>query len=302
MRQRKLGQERDRLRQRRHQPAAPAAGAARAAEAGPAPDGAERSREAARPASAPARPTCVAPGKPDASQFPKLKQYNGGEPYFDAITNAHIDLIAHAFACDVTRFATLYMDDLSYAGNPLGLPADNHGNVAHTYNGSPVGSDGHPSGAGDPATWALLAKFNRYAYSQGRAADAEARPSWASLDNVLIYASSDMGNPALHSTRNVPTVLAGGANGKFRMGRRIKVPRRLPDQQPLVQPRRRRSSARPAPTTTCWSRSRRPSASPSTASARRPIRRSPPGALAGLRADRATPEAARSVPCCARCC
>jgi hypothetical protein len=31
-----------------------------------------------------------------------------------------------------------------------------------------------------------------------------------------------MGNPAAHSTRNVPTVLAGGLNGKIRMGRRIK--------------------------------------------------------------------------------
>ena len=31
-----------------------------------------------------------------------------------------------------------------------------------------------------------------------------------------------MGNPATHSTRNVPTVLAGGANGKIRMGRRLK--------------------------------------------------------------------------------
>jgi len=44
------------------------------------------------------------------------------------------------------------------------------------------------------------------------------------LDNVLIYASSDMGNPALHSTRNAPTLLAGGAAGtKFRMGRRLKM-------------------------------------------------------------------------------
>ena len=30
-----------------------------------------------------------------------------------------------------------------------------------------------------------------------------------------------MGNPAAHSTRNVPTVLAGGMNGRIRMGRRI---------------------------------------------------------------------------------
>ena len=41
------------------------------------------------------------------------------------------------------------------------------------------------------------------------------------LDSTLVYASSDMGNPAAHSTRNVPTVLAGGANGNIRMGRRL---------------------------------------------------------------------------------
>ena len=43
------------------------------------------------------------------------------------------------------------------------------------------------------------------------------------FDSTIIYVTSDMGNPALHSTRNVPTVLAGGANGKFKMGRRLKM-------------------------------------------------------------------------------
>jgi len=65
---------------------------------------------------------CTVPPAPDATTFPMLKAYNGGEPYFDAITNAHIDLVAQAFACDITRFATLFMADLSYMGNPLGLP------------------------------------------------------------------------------------------------------------------------------------------------------------------------------------
>ena len=180
-------------------------------------------------------PTCVAPSRPDKQQFPNLKQYNGGEPYFDAITNAHIDLIAHAFACDITRFATLYLNDLSYATNPLGLPADNHGSVAHTYSGSPVGSDGHPSGPGDPATWALLGKFNRYSYSKV-ALLMQKLDQLGVLDNVLIYASSDMGNPALHSTRNVPTVLAGGANGAFRMGRRIKAAADCPTSSPWCSP------------------------------------------------------------------
>ncbi|HEX7451818.1 MAG TPA: hypothetical protein VF294_06015, partial [Polyangiaceae bacterium] len=42
-------------------------------------------------------------------------------------------------------------------------------------------------------------------------------------DSTIIYVTSDMGNPNLHSCRHVPTVLAGGANGKFRMGRRLKM-------------------------------------------------------------------------------
>ena len=105
---------------------------------------------------------CAVPAKPSSSNFPSLLRYQGGEPYFDAITKAHIALLAQAFACDITRFATLFMADLSYAANPLMLPTDNHGQVAHAYNGSPVGSDGQPVGNGDPATWPLLAKFNKY--------------------------------------------------------------------------------------------------------------------------------------------
>ena len=59
------------------------------------------------------------------------------------------------------------------------------------------------------------------------------------VDSTLVYASSEMGNPALHSTRNVPTVLAGGVNGKFRMGRRIKAPADCPSSQAGLQTGRR---------------------------------------------------------------
>jgi hypothetical protein len=166
-------------------------------------------------------PTCTAPTKPDASKFPKLKRYNGGEPYFDAIANAHIDLIAQALACDVTRFATLLLNDGPYDGGALTVDEDIHGKVAHAYNPSPVGNDGWP-GAGDPTTWVPLAKFNKYAYSKV-ARLMQKLDALGALDNVLIYASSDMGNPSRHSTHNVPTILAGGVNGLFRMGRRIKA-------------------------------------------------------------------------------
>lgn len=165
---------------------------------------------------------CTLPVQPDPSAFPKLRQYNQGEQYFDAITNAQIDLLAQAMACDVTRFATLFTNDLSYEGNPLGFPSDNHGGVAHAYQPSTVGNNNHPQ-AGDPASWIPLAKMNRYSF--GKVARLMQKlDELGILDSTLIYVSSDMGNAGtLHSTRNVPTVLAGGANGKFRMGRRISL-------------------------------------------------------------------------------
>ena len=165
---------------------------------------------------------CTVPTKPDATKFPKILRYNGGEPYFDAITDIQLDLLAQALACDITRFATVFLNDLSYDGNPLGLPADNHGSVAHTYAASPIGNNGAPVGAGTPSTWTPLAKFNKYSYSKV-ARFMQKLDQLGVLDSTLIYASSDMGNPAMHSTRNVPTVLAGGVNGKFKMGRRLKM-------------------------------------------------------------------------------
>ncbi len=165
--------------------------------------------------------TCTVPASPDASKFPSIKQFNGGEPYFDAITDAHIEVLAQALACDITRFATLLMNDLSYTGNPLNLPADNHAAVAHTYDASAIGKNGTP-GDGTPSTWLPLAQFNRYSF--GKVARLMQKlDALGVLDSTLIYVASDMGNPQLHSTRNVPTLLAGGSGGKFKMGRRLKL-------------------------------------------------------------------------------
>ncbi|HVJ15499.1 MAG TPA: DUF1552 domain-containing protein [Polyangiaceae bacterium] len=174
--------------------------------------------------------SCTVPARPDATGFPSLRQYNGGEPYFDAITDAQVDVLAQALACDITRFATLFLNDLAYEGNLLGLPADNHAAVAHTYNASPVGNNGRP-GDGDPATWLPLAKFNAYSYSK-LARLMQKLDGLGALDNTLIYMASDMGNPSLHSTRNVPTLLAGGAGGKFKMGRRLRLTADCPTDSP----------------------------------------------------------------------
>jgi arylsulfatase A-like enzyme len=43
------------------------------------------------------------------------------------------------------------------------------------------------------------------------------------LDSTLVVATSDMGNPALHSSRNLPTVIIGGAQAGIRGGQYLDV-------------------------------------------------------------------------------
>ena len=173
-------------------------------------------KQLAAPASA--TKSCALPGRPVA--FPHVLRSDGAAPYFDAITDAHIELLAQAVACDITRFATLNLADLSYEGNPLGLPKDNHADVAHAYRGTGLGSGALHEG--EPKTWLPLTKINRYSF--GKTARLMQRLSELGvLDSTLIYTSASMGDPSQHNPGNVPTVLAGGANGKFRMGRRIRL-------------------------------------------------------------------------------
>ena len=155
---------------------------------------------------------CVPPSRPETAAFPKLRSFGGGEPFFDAITNLQVDLLARAMACDMTRFATLFLADLTRSDLYPELPSDIHHEVAHRYDAR---GEQRP---GSPESWQLLALQNRYSY--GKVARLMQRLREASLlDHVVLYVSSDMGNPALHSSRQVPTLLAGGCGGMFRMGR-----------------------------------------------------------------------------------
>ena len=174
-------------------------------------DGAARPREAARGAIG--RPRAIAPCRRGRTRSRSFGASEGAAPYFDAITDAHIDILAQAIACDITRFATLFLADLSFDGNPLGLPEDNHGDVAHRYRGS--GLDTGLLMEGEADTWLPLARLN--AYSFGKTARLMQRLSeLGALDSTLIYASGSMGDPAQHSPMNAPTLLAGGATASSR--------------------------------------------------------------------------------------
>ncbi|HVY31096.1 MAG TPA: DUF1552 domain-containing protein [Polyangiaceae bacterium] len=157
---------------------------------------------------------CSPPSAPDASTYPELLAYGGGEPYFDTITNLQIDLLAQALGCGVTHVATLFLADLSRTHLDPQLPDDVHIDVAHRY------TSGGRAGGGDPASWLPLARQNRYAH--GKVARLLQRlDENGILDQTVLIALSDMGDPNRHSSRQIPALLAGGWGGHLKGGRHL---------------------------------------------------------------------------------
>jgi hypothetical protein len=157
---------------------------------------------------------CALPNAPDAGAYPRVSAFGGGEPYFDAITDLQIDLLAQAMACDVTRFGTLFLGDLSRTHLDPALPDDVHIDVAHRY------SSGGRDGGGDSASWALLARQNRYTSSK-LARLLQKLDVAGILEQTVLVAMSDMGNPNKHTSRQVPALLAGGWGGALVGGRHL---------------------------------------------------------------------------------
>lgn len=158
--------------------------------------------------------TCAPPAAPDAGGYPLLDAYGGGEPYFDTVTDLQIDLLAHAMGCGVTRVATLFLSDLSRTHLDPQLPDDVHIDVAHLY------SSGGREGGGDPASWLQLARQNRYACSK-LARLLQRLDAAGILQQSVVIALSDMGDPNRHSSRQIPALLAGGWGGRLKGGRHL---------------------------------------------------------------------------------
>ncbi len=154
--------------------------------------------------------SCASPAAPPG--FERLKAYGGGEPHFDAITDLQVDLLARAMSCDLTRVATLYLADLTRSKLFHELPEDVHQEVAHRYDARDAVH------GGTPESWRKLAIQNRYTY--GKVARLLQRLDEAgALETSLLLSASDMGDPARHSSRQVPTLLAAGAAFPIKTGR-----------------------------------------------------------------------------------
>lgn len=165
-------------------------------------------------------------GRPDPPRtFPHVSDVDGAGPDLHEITQLQMGFLAQAFACDLTRFASIELFDLS-DGAAIGagipdVPTDNHTWLAHRYL-PPVYDGTQLVDPGDPESWERLAVVQRYNYATV-AAFMKHLHDGGVLDETLIYVSTDMGDPNRHDSADTPMLLLGGAGGKLRMGRRLKM-------------------------------------------------------------------------------
>jgi hypothetical protein len=132
-------------------------------------------------------PTISDPGKTEW-QFEFEAQFVG---------NLMADMIVSAMACGLTQVASLYIGDMlmPWLGEPYEAQA------------APVG-DGHG--------------LHHEARSVGN--DATQTALWLKemlLDNSLMMYTSEFSNGSLHSSHNVPILMAGSAGGYFKTGRNV---------------------------------------------------------------------------------
>jgi hypothetical protein len=164
---------------------------------------------------------------------------NAGIVDLDRVANMQIDLLAQILICDLTRFGTISLP--SFAGAITGgtqIPnLDGTGMVtASTVTDIPVPADfhleiAHKQDTGNIAdkplkNYQALAAVQRY-YHGKVARLMQHLQDAGMLDNTVILVGNEGGMGSSHQVRNVPIVMAGGANGALQMGRRIVSPGRV---------------------------------------------------------------------------
>ncbi|MCA9711437.1 MAG: DUF1552 domain-containing protein [Myxococcales bacterium] len=132
----------------------------------------------------------------------------------DVSSRAFIDLMVMALACDMSRVGTLQYTNYHGPDYPW-LPVDVPGSYPEWH------SMVHdlPNMADRSAARAVYRWYmEEYAYLlQQLAATPDGDGSL--LDHMLVMSTSELGNPATHSTSNLPIVLAGGVGGQLSTGR-----------------------------------------------------------------------------------
>lgn len=126
-----------------------------------------------------------------------------------------MDLMVVAFQTDLTRVATFMIagEGSGMSFPHLGISFQHHEASHHNY---------------DPAKLDALARINvnqseLFAYFLAKMQSVN-EAGGTLLDNSLLLFGSSLSNPAIHSQRDLPVMLAGGAGGRLKGGRFIQVP------------------------------------------------------------------------------
>ncbi len=154
-------------------------------------------------------PTVTSACKVPAKVTQDNKDVNGAEP-FEAVSSAMSDLLAMAFACDLTRVATF-----QFSGSVGG----------HTYRSLPNFPNGdarmnehfmtHEASMQELVHQAVVFTMKNFAYTL-RALHKISEGSGNLLDSSCVMATSDLSEGISHSDANYPLLIAGKAGGALK--------------------------------------------------------------------------------------
>ena len=151
----------------------------------------------------------------EAAELPALDRPEGIPPSFEDHLKIMSDLIAIAFQADLTRVVTFMFsrEGGNRAYPSIGVPDAHHG-LSHHQN--------------DPVRMARLQSIDQYhvemfSYLLGKLRDS-ADDTGSILENSVVLYGSSLSDSNAHLHNNLPTVLVGGASGKLKGGRHLRVP------------------------------------------------------------------------------
>lgn len=177
---------------------------------------------------------CMPPARPTVTASPEVTANSSGmetinasnDKTFPDIIAAHLGLMAGAFACDITRVATLIMSPsrsdvvLSWLGF-----TESHHQVSHY-------------GDAENDSKAKLTTMNQW-YAQQIAnfiTKLKSIPegSGTLFDNTLVVWVNELGIGNVHSHTRIPLMIAGSAGGYFKTGKYVSYPNGTPVNNLLV--------------------------------------------------------------------
>ncbi len=137
---------------------------------------------------------------------------------FGVVGRLQTDLLVMAFACDLTRVATLQWS----------ASTNNRSYPFLSYNGAPIGGDEHQLGHmpdSDTTSWEKIAIIRRWYLQQFKylveRLDAVPEGEGTMLDNTVVVLGSEIARGNTHSHVDHHFVVAGGAGGTIKQGQHL---------------------------------------------------------------------------------